>query len=265
MGRSESLATAIQSVGDGASVYLGGAMLSRKPMAAVRAIAAAGRRDLHLLSFAGSLDVDLLVGTGAAASVAAAHVSLGPHGPAPCWARAVRDGLLSDREQTEWTLIGGLRAAAMGVPFLPARAGIGSQVVEELAPRHVRDPYDGDEYLAIPPVVPDVAVLHAWRATPRGDVQLPWPPDPLWDVDVVAARAARTVVVTVEEVVGEAVVAGESHLTRLFGFEVDLVVEAPGGSWPTACRPLHDVDDEALAAYAASGGDSALVRPAGAP
>ena len=129
-------------------------------------------------------------------------------------------------------LVGGLRAAVMGVPFLPTRAALGSDLVAERGFRTVRDPYGGDELLAVPAIHPDVAFVHAWRADEEGNVQFPWPPDHLADVDVLVARAARTTIVSVEEIVPAEVVAAEPERTKLFGFEIDLLVEAPGGARP---------------------------------
>ena len=163
-------------VGDGDTVYTGGAVLRRKPMALLRALVAAGRRDLDVVTFAGSLDVDLLVGAGVARSVSTGYVGLGHHGFAPRFTAAVLAGDVDDREHTEWTLLGQLRAAAMGIPFLPTRAGAGSAIVADLGLQQVVDPYGGGTYHALPPLRPDVTLLHAWRASPAGDVQFSWPP-----------------------------------------------------------------------------------------
>jgi glutaconate CoA-transferase, subunit A len=157
-------------------------------------------------------------------------------------------------------MLGRLRAAAMGLPFLPTRAGQGSEVVGALGLQTVTDPYEGGDYLALPPLEPDVTILHAWRATAAGDVQMTWPPEHLWDVDVLAARAARHVIVSVDEVVTQAAAAEEAHLTQLHRFEVDAIVHAPGGSWPTASPPAIDEDHDVIAAYARSG-DVSLLEP----
>ena len=156
---------------------------------------------------------------------------------------------MEDRELSEWMLVGGLRAAVMGLPFLPTRAALGSQLAEERGFRTVLDPYTGDELLAVPAIRPDVAFVHAWRADEDGNVQFPWPPDHLADVDLLVARAARTVVVSVEEIVSADVVAAEPERTKLFGFEVDLLVEAPGGARPGALPPLYHEDGEWIATH----------------
>jgi len=257
------MSSAVDLIGDASSLYLGGAVLHRRPMALCRALAASGRRNLDLVTFAGSLDIDLLVGRGCVRSVRSAYVGLGPHGFAPHFTAASKQAGIADVEYSEWTLLQGLRAAAMGLPFLPTRAGVGSQVVEALALSRIEDPYGSGSYLAVPPMRPDVAVIHAWRASSAGDVQFGWPPEHLWDVDVLAVRSARVAIVTVEEIVASTVIAAEAHLTRLFGFEVDAVVLAPGGAWPTASPPVAEVDEAVVAAYQASGGDWALLEPGG--
>ena len=240
---------AVALVPDGSRVGFSGAVLRGKPVAAARALARAGKRDLELVTFTGSLEVELLLAANALRTVVSSYVGLGPHGLARGFSAAVADGSIEDRELSEWMLVGGLRAAVMGLPFLPTRAALGSQLVEERGFRTIVDPYTGDELLAVPAIRPDVAFVHAWRADEDGNVQFPWPPDHLADVDLLVARAARTVVVSVEEIVAADVVAAEPERTKLFGFEVDLLVEAPGGARPGALPPLYHEDGEWIAAH----------------
>lgn len=261
--RLATLDEAVGVVADGSTVVIGGAVLRRKPMAMCRALAASARHGLTVVTFAGSLDVEVLLAAGAVEELWTAYVGLGHHGLAPRFRAAGDTGEVVDREFSEWTLLGALRAGAMGLPFLPTRAGHGSEVVGDLALRDVVDPYTDQAWTAVPALRPDVALLHAWRASPEGDVQFPWPPEHLWDVDVLAARAADVVVVTVDRLAPREDMAASDHLTRLFGFEVDLVVEAPAGAWPTASPPTHDVDQAAVAAYLASGGDVDVLEPSG--
>jgi glutaconate CoA-transferase subunit A len=244
------LADLVAAVADGSTLGLGGSLVSRKPMAAVRAIAEAGRRDLELITFTGSLDVEVLVGAGAVRAVRSSAVSLGPAGAARRFAAGVADATIEDLEESEWMLLGGLRAAAAGLPFMPTRAAQGSDLAVARGVRSVVDPYTNTPVLAIEPLHPDVTIIHAWRADVDGNVQLPWPPDHLWDVDLLLARASRTTMVTVEEVVATEVLAAAAERTVLFSFEVDLIVQAPGGAWPTGSPPGYDVDGAALASEA---------------
>lgn len=256
---------AVGLVESGATVGFGGSVLRGKPVAAACALAAANVRDLRLVSFAGSLEVELLVAAGALRSVVSSYVGLGLHGRARGFGEAIRTGAVEDVELSEWMLVGGLRAAAMGVPFLPTHAGLGSDLVAERGLRTVRDPYSGEELLAVPALSLDVAFIHAWRADEEGNVQLPWPPDHLWDVDVLLARASRAVVVSVEEVVDRDTIAASAERTKLFGFEVTCVIEAPGGAWPSSLPPLYDEDAGWLADHATGVGSALLraARPAG--
>jgi glutaconate CoA-transferase subunit A len=249
---------AVTLVPDGATVAFSGAILRGKPVAAAAALARAGKRDLHLIAFTGSLEVELLLAAHALRSVTSSYVGLGPHGPARGFAAAVAEGTVEDRELSEWMLVGGLRAGTMGAPFLATRAGLGSELVEARGLRAVVDPYTGEEYLAVPALRPDVAFVHAWRADEDGNVQLPWPPDHLADVDLLVARAARTTVVSVEEIVGREVVEASPERTRLFGFEVDLLVEAPGGARPGSLPPLYEDDAAWLAEHASDSGAALL-------
>ncbi|MHB1809971.1 MAG: CoA-transferase, partial [Solirubrobacteraceae bacterium] len=166
---------------------------------------------------------------------------------APLFSAAVERGEIEDREESEWMLLGRLRAAAAGLAFLPTRAALGSELLSGTGLLTVLDPYTGNELLALPPLHPDVCLLHAWRADPQGNVQLPRAREHLWDVDLLLARAARSVIVTVEELVGAEQLSLAPELTVLHAFEVDLVVEAPGGAAPTACEPAYGVDVEAIA------------------
>jgi len=255
------LADAAALVADGASVGFSGAVLRGKPVAAARSLA--GKRDLDLIAFTGSLEVELLLAAGALRSVTSSYVGLGGHGAARGFGRAVAEGAIDDREMSEWMLVGGLRAATMGIPFLPTRAALGSQLVVDRGFRTVRDPYGGEEFLAVPPIHPDIAFIHAWRADADGNVQFPWPPDHLADADVLLARAARVTVVTVEEIVPSEVVAAEPERTRLFGFEIDLLVEAPGGAHPGSLPPLYGEDEEWLSAHGGGLGEALLRGTAG--
>ena len=237
------LEQAVSLVRDGDRVGVGGAVLSRKPMAAVRALAAAGRRQLELVTFAGSLEVEELLAAGALSAVRSSYVGLGPHGPAPLFADAVASDAIADLEESEWMLLGGLRAAAAGMPFLPTRAGLGSDLVSARGLREVVDPYTGTAALAIPALRLDVAILHAWRADVLGHIQAPWPPDHLADVDLLLARSARIVIVTVEELVDVEQVVSSARDTVLYPFEVDAVALVSAGAAPTAYPPLYPADE----------------------
>ena len=253
MSKVSGLDAAVALVPDRATIGFGGAVTSRKPVAFVSALAQSGREALHVVSFAGSFDVDLLVGAGVAAQVSSAYVGFGHFGRAPHFVAACERGVIEDRESTEWLLLDGIRAAAMGKPFLPTRAGLGSDTVALQGFQSITDPYSGDEMIAVPALKLDVAVLHCWRASADGHVQVAFPPDHLWDVDPMLARAASTVVVTVDELVDRSVVDAAPDRTILFPMDVDAIVPLDFGAWPTDSRPEYFEDAAAISSYVATG------------
>jgi glutaconate CoA-transferase subunit A len=208
-------------------------------MALVRALADAGRR-VELVTFLASTDADLLAEAGVLSKLTATYCGLERRGPAGAFERAVEEGRVEWSESSEWLLLDGFRAAAMGLPFLPGRSGRGSDLPGARGLREVTDPYTGEVFAAHPAIRPDLALIHAWRADEEGNVQLPFPPDHLWDVDVALARASRHTVVSVEEIVSVEDVRRTAHLTRLTRIEVGTLVLAPGGARPTACRPAYE-------------------------
>ena len=242
-----SLDDAISLIRDGDTVAIGGAVLSRKPMAAVQALCESGRRNLELVTFAGSLEVERLLAAGALRAVRSSYVGLGSHGQARRFTAAAAAGEIEDLEESEWMLLGRLRAAAAGMPFIVTRAGMGSDLVSARGLREVSDPYSQERLLAIPALHPDVAIVHAWRSDPGGNIQMSWPPDHLADVDLLIARAARRVIVTVEQVVGADEVVANARDTVLYPFEIDAVVVTERGAIPTALPPLYEFDKAALA------------------
>lgn len=241
---------AVAGLPGGALVATGGAILNRKPMALVRALARLGQ-PVDLVTFLASTEAELLAGSGLLRRLTAAYCGLERAGRAPAFESAAREGRLEWRESSEWLVLDGFRAAAMGLPFLPGRSGRGSDIPASSAVRQVADPYTGQLFAAHPAIRPDLALVHAWRADEEGNVQLPFPPDHLWDVDVYLVRAARRAVVSVEAIVSKEEVRRTAHLTRLTRLEVDAIVPAPNGAWPTACRPCYEEDSEAITRMAA--------------
>lgn len=242
-----SLEQALSCLRDGCVIATGGATLSRKPMAAVRHIARSGLKDLELVTFAGSVEVEELVRAGVVSRVRSSYVGLGPHGRAEAFCTAVEQGEIEDLEESEWMLLGRLRAAAAGIAFMPTRAAFGSELLQGKGLRTVRDPYTGAELLAMPPLRPDVCLLHAWRADTEGNVQFPALREHLWDIDLLVARASQAVVVTAERVVDVDELSQHPELTVLHSFEVDWVLHAPTGAAPTACEPDYPADAAAIA------------------
>jgi glutaconate CoA-transferase subunit A len=136
--------------------------------------------------------------------------------------------------------IAGLRAADLGLPFIPWKTPWGSDMVDRLGLKTVADPYSDAVLLAVPATQLDVAVIHVERADADGYIELPDEPDLIWDYDYLVARIAKVTIVCAEEVATPR----DPARVALVGREVTHVVETPGGAWPTGLHPRYEPDTE---------------------
>jgi glutaconate CoA-transferase subunit A len=251
-----SLAEAAARVGDGATVALGGGLSARLPMALVRELVRQGRRGLRIVGAAHGSDADLLVAVGAVAVSEESYVGFEQDlGLAPAFRRAAESGALEVRESSCVTILAQLRAAEMGLPFLPVRGLKGTDLLR-LHPEYslVTCPFTGEELVAVPALTPDVALIHAPLGDVRGNLHLDQP----YVLDERFAHAARLVVASVERIAPTAEVVGAG--VTVPAHRVAAVVEAPLGAHPSSCYPLYAYDRSHLAEYvkAAAGGGDAL-------
>lgn len=236
-----SLEEAVASIPDGASLATGGFMLGRAPMALVMELIAQERRGLRLISLPNPLPAEFLIAGGCLAHLDIAFGALSLEGrvrPMPCIKRAIEQDTLSWREHDGYRVVQRLRAASMGLPFIPAPDADVSGLAQAEPPRIVVDPFTGENVPVEPAYFPDVALVHARAADERGNLFMEDP-----TTDLLVAGAARRVIATVEERV--------QRLPRatIPGFQVDRIVLAPGGALPTGCAGLYPHDDAALARY----------------
>ena len=242
----------VREIRDGMTVGIGGWGSRRKPMALVRALLRSPARDLTIVSYGGP-DVGLLCAAGKVRRVVYGFVSLDSIPLEPHFRRAREAGSVEAVEYDEGMLQWGLYAAALRLPFLPTRAGLGSDVLR-LNPQlaTVRSPYeDGEELVAMPALPLDVALVHMSRADARGNAQY-LGPDLYFD-DLFCMAASRRFV-SCERVVEtpDLLKSGPVHTLRLNRTMVDAVVEAPRGAHFTECPPDYARDEAFQRAYAAT-------------
>lgn len=250
------LVDAASFIEDGALVAIGGGLSARLPMALVRQLIRAGRRDLHLVGSAHGIDVDLLVAAGAVRTVEESYVGFEQDlGLAPAYRRAAEEGVVEIRESCCATILAQLRAAEQGVPFMPVR-GIKGSDIRHLHPEYaeVSCPFTGEVLVVVPPLRPDVTLLHAGLGDRHGNLHLEQP----YVLDERFAGASLAVVATVDrlvspEEVAEAGITIPAHL-------VAALCEVPFGAHPTSCYPGYAYDRRHLAEYvdAASSGRAEL-------
>jgi glutaconate CoA-transferase subunit A len=219
-------------------------------MAATRALVRRGVKDLHLVCVPTSgLQADILIGTGAVATLETSAVTLGEAGPAPRFGAAVAAGAIRLLDATCPVIHAGLQAAQKGIPFLPLRGIIGSDL-----PRHRTDwqvidnPFaEGkDPILLVPAIRPDIALFHAPRADRHGNVWVGRRREL-----IAMAQASATTLVTVERIEEGSLLDDEVTAAGVLpALYVGAIAEAPRGAWPLALWGAYGEDEAHLARYA---------------
>jgi len=225
-----SLEEAAALVRDGETVGIGGSTLSRTPMAMVWALIRARRRQLTFARGITSSEGDWLLGSGAAAHVITSWFSQGiVWGISRVMRHYVEKGLARFDEWSHMAMGLRFRAGAMGVPFLPMRSMLGSDVLRQRPEvRDIECPYTGDRLLLVPALNPDVALIHVQRCDPYGNAQI----DGLQFLDIDLAMAANRVILTTERIVSNDQIRRMPDQTKIPFFAVEAVVEAPFGCAP---------------------------------
>ncbi len=232
----------------GMTIGIGGWGPRRKPMALVREILRSDLRDLTIVAYGGA-DVGMLCAAGKVKKLIFAFVSLDAIPLEPWFRKAREAGAIEVLELDEGMFQWGLKAAAFGLPFLPTRVGLGTDLAELGGLRTVRSPYDdGEVLIAMPALKLDAALLHVNRSDWRGNVQL-FGADAYYD-EWFAKAAAKTYVST-EELVEriEDGHDGDAHANVIERCFISGVAHIPGGAHPSSMPPAYGWDMAALKAY----------------
>ena len=261
------LAAAIERfVDDGCHLSIGGFTINRNPMAAVYEIIRQKKRRLHLYAHSNGQGVDELVGGDCAVRLEIAYGGSGRFAPTCIrFRKAVENGSLTVEDYSNYQMALRFTAGAMGLPFLPVRSGMGTDIVMRWgfeAQLRKSDPKLPDQKLCVidnpfgqwaqasqlvlvPAINPDVTIVHVQKADRAGTVRI----DGLPFADVEQAKAARRVIVTCEELVDTRLLRKRPEANQLPFFCVDAVVHVPMGAYPTACYRYYDYDPEYLNRY----------------
>lgn len=246
-----SAADAVAQIKDGMTVGIGGWGPRRKPMALVREMLRSPLKDLTLVAYGGA-DVGMLCAAGKVKKLVFSFVTLDFIPLEPYFRQARQSGTLEVMEIDEGMMMLGLKAAAMRVPFIPTRIGLGTDVLRRNPDlKLVGSPYDERDWVAMPALPLDVALLHVDRADVRGVCQIKGP-----DVymDELFARAAKQTFVSCDELVDSSFFENSDEARYVFWERAHTsgVVHAPGGAHPTSCAPLYGFDVNHFKEYAAT-------------
>ncbi len=239
-------------VGDGDSIAMGVGLEALIPFAAGHELIRQRRRDLTLIGPISDILFDQLIGAGCVARVVAAWVGNVSAGLAYNYRRAAENGLphpIEIEDHSNFTISLGLQAASLGVPFLPARTLLGSDIARD----HPRlktgaSPLDGTPLLFVQAIVPDVTILHVQRADETGGSHI-------WGnlgVTVEAALAAKRVIVAAEEIVDAAVISSDPNRVIVPPHRVCAVVHEPGGAHPSSVQGYYGRDHAFYTEYHAA-------------
>lgn len=232
-----------------------GALLAIPPdysgvsMAATRALVAQGVKNLRVICVPTSgIQIDILIGIGAIAELEAAAVTLGELGLAPRFTAAIKAGTLSMKDTTCPAVHAALQASEKGLPFLPLRGLIGSDILKHRPDWKLGDnPFAaGDPIVFLPAIQPDVALFHVTKADREGNVWIGRRREL-----ATMAHASKRSLVTAEEIVEGSLLDDEATAAGVLpSLYVEAIAEAPRGAWPLGLQDLYTGDDAELTRYA---------------
>jgi glutaconate CoA-transferase, subunit A len=233
-----SLEEAASLIKDGETVGIGGSTLSRTPMAMIWALIRAGRKRLSCARSIVSSEGDLLLSSGACGHIATSWFSQGiVWGISKVMRHHIENGKARYDEWSHMAMGLRFRAGAMGVPFLPVRSMLGSDVLAQRPEaREIDCPFTGEKLLLVPALNPDVALIHVQRCDAYGNAQI----DGLPFMDIDLAMAANKVILTTERVVSNDQIRRAPDETKIPFFAVEAVVEVPFGCAPHECGGIYE-------------------------
>ena len=247
MGKVMSTAEAIgKFVHDGEFLFIGG-YVCRPPFAAIHEIIRQKKRDLTITRSNAADDFDMLIGAGCVKRFIATFISLGIYGLARCYRRSMEKGIPHRIELEEYTNLSlplMLMAGAMGMPFVPVKDMVGTDLMNVRSfmgdgkYKMIESPFDGSPVMLVPALRPDVAIIHVQQADEDGNAQM-WGigGDCKW-----GANAARRVIVSCERIVSRETIGKDPSRTIVPAFKVAAVTEEPFGAHPGYTPGFYDMD-----------------------
>ncbi|MDP4836881.1 MAG: CoA transferase subunit A [Burkholderiales bacterium] len=224
---------AAATIKDGELVGIGGSTLSRTPMAMIWAMIRARKKNISVCRSIVSSEGDLLFGSGICNKIMTSWFSQGiVWGVSKVMRHHVESGSAVYEEWSHMAMGMGFRAGAMGIPFLPMRSMLGSDLIGRRPEAKTIDcPFTGEKLLLIPALNPDVAIIHVPRCDAYGNAQI----DGLQFMDIDLAMAAKRVILTTETIVSNDQIRRMPDQTKIPFFAVEAVVEVPYGAAPHEC------------------------------
>jgi len=248
------LADAVASIPTGAHVALSGFAITRCAMAFAREIVRQGIHGLTISQCVGAMDADLLVGAGAVERFIYGGGSLDRFGRLACVNRGIENRTLIAEEYSSLSVAFRYLAGSLGLPFIPIRSLVGSDLLKQIEASsaadvaEITDPFSGERWLALKPLLPDVAVVQVQACDEEGNAQIL---GPKWD-NLEQARASRRTIVIAEHIVSGETIRQNPEQTMIPGLLVSHVVALPFGAYPTSVYREYDYDAVQIENYVAA-------------
>ena len=246
------LTDAVASVPAGSHVALSGFATARCAMAFAHEVIRQCIKGLTVSQCVAGIEADMLIGAGVVERIVYGGGSRGRSGQHHCICRAIEQGAIITEELSSLSMTFRNLAGALGLPFIPIRSLNGSDILnqlQQLTPPvvgRVTDPFTGDEWLVLKPLIPDVAVIQVQVADEEGNA---WIFGPRWDNEEQAKASKRTIVIT-ERLVSTEAIRRSPEQTVIPGFRVSHVVHLPFSAHPSSVYSVYDFDEEHIALYA---------------
>ncbi len=235
-------------VPDGSEVAMGTAQETFIPFAAGHELMRQRKRNLTLIGPISDILFDQIIGAGCVRKIRAAWVGNVITGSSYNFRRAVEGGSIRIEDHSNLTLAMALRAGAMGVPFMPTRTALGSDLYKtNKSLKTVICPFSGSKLTAVAAISPDAAIIHVQRADEYGNAHA-------WGnmgITREACLASRHIIITAEEIVAPDVITSDPNRVVTPGFRVNAVVHAPWGAHPSPVPGYYNRDHQGFIDYRA--------------
>ncbi len=232
--------SALGLIREGDTITISGMSIHRNPMRFIFEMIKSGIRNLNFVDREPGLGLEVLLQNNILKKVRIAMATLEWFGMLPNFRKKVEKGEIEILEDTCGAFIAGIRAGAFGIPFMPVKGIIGSDLIKlherEGTWKIIEDPFSGEKIVLVRAIVPDVAIIHVNRADPEGNAEIE---GPVYE-DEYKARASKKVIITAEEIVDRSYF--YKRKPNIYAEHVTAVVKMPRGAEPTSMYPLYDAD-----------------------
>ncbi len=253
-------------VADGSHISIGGFTINRNPMAAVYEIIRQKIKNLHLYAHSNGQGVDELIGGGCVSKLEIAYGGNGRFAPTCIrFKKAVKEGTIIVEDYSNYQMTLRFLAGAMGVPFLPTRSSLGTDIInkwgfsENLRKSNHKIPdkkltvmdnpftswTNATKVVLVPAINTDVTIIHVQKSDRQGTARI----EGLTFADIEQAKSAKHLIITCEDLVGSEELRKNPDQNQIPSFCVDAVVHVPFGAFPTASYRYYDYDPVYLNEY----------------